>query len=98
MPFVKVWIHFVYEESLGFRGSSAKADKKSDCSPLAEASGNMESRGNLGRSGDKRLHGCGYKCQLYPESNPDYVPSRASLIFGSGYVDCTNVARTGLDR
>ncbi len=61
MPFVKVWIHFVYEESLGFRGSSAKADKKSDCSPLAEASGNLESRGNLGRSGDKRLHGCGYK-------------------------------------
>jgi hypothetical protein len=36
------------------------------------------------------------KCQLYPESNPDYVLSRASLIFGSGYVDCTNVVRTGL--
>jgi hypothetical protein len=27
----------VYEESLGFRGCSAKAGRKSDCSPLAKA-------------------------------------------------------------
>jgi len=32
----------------------------------------------------------GIKCSHYPASNPDYVLSRASLIFGSGYVDCTN--------
>jgi len=39
----------------------------------------------------------GIKCQLYTESNPDYVLSMASLIFGSGYVDCTNAVRTGLE-
>ena len=33
----------------------------------------------------------GINCEPYPESNPDYVLSRASLIFGSGYVDCTSV-------
>src|SRR5882762_5440189 len=38
----------------------------------------------------------GIKCYLDPESNPDYVPSRASLIFGSGYIDCTYVVRTDL--
>jgi hypothetical protein len=38
----------------------------------------------------------GIKCWLYPESNPTYVLSRAGLIFGSGYVDCTNAVRTGL--
>ncbi len=58
----------------------------------------MENRGKKGRSGDKRHHGCGYKMQLYPESNPDYVLSRASLIFGSRYVDCTNVVRTDLHK
>jgi hypothetical protein len=43
------------------------------------------------------INGCtdaGIKCQPYTESNPNYVLSRASLIFGSGYVDCTNVVRT----
>jgi hypothetical protein len=36
------------------------------------------------------------KCWPHPVSNPDYVLSWASLIFGSGYVDCTNVVRAGL--
>jgi hypothetical protein len=33
----------------------------------------------------------------YSESNPNYVLSCASLIFGSVYVDHTNVFRVGLD-
>jgi hypothetical protein len=35
MPFVKVWIHFVYEESLGFRGSSAKAETQGESFPTS---------------------------------------------------------------
>jgi hypothetical protein len=38
----------------------------------------------------------GIKCWSYPESNPDYVLSMASLVFGSGYVYRTNVVRTDL--
>jgi len=30
------------------------------------------------------------------KKNPDFVLSRASLHFGSGYVDCTNFVRAAL--
>ena len=40
----------------------------------------------------------GTKCSPYPEPNPDYVLSRAGLIFGSGYVDRSNVVRADLER
>ena len=61
MPFVKVWIHFVYEESLFSEVFRLKPRPSVNSSPLAEASGNMENKGNKGCSRDKRLHGCGYK-------------------------------------
>ncbi len=60
MPFVKVWIHFVYEESLVSEVLRLKP-KPRDSSPLVKTSGNMENRRNQGRSGDKRLRGCGNK-------------------------------------
>jgi hypothetical protein len=56
----------------------------------------MEDRDNMGCNCNERLHGCGDKMQPYPESNPDYVLSRASQFFGSGYVECTNVASSDL--
>jgi hypothetical protein len=52
-----------FEESLGFRGFSAKADGKADCYPLAKASGNIENTvnawggDNMRGGGDKRPHG-----------------------------------------
>jgi hypothetical protein len=61
VPFVKVWIHFVNEESLVSEVLRLKPKSRRNSSPLAEASGNMENRGNKGCSRDKRLHGCGYK-------------------------------------
>jgi len=61
MPFVKVWIHFVYEESRFSAVIRLKPKPRGNSSPLAEASGNMENRRNKGRSGDKRLHRCGHK-------------------------------------
>ena len=76
----------------------AKAETQGDSSPLVKTSGNMENRRNGGRSGDKRPQGRGDKCWPYPESNSGYVLYGTSLIFGSGYVDCTNVVRTDLAR
>ena len=74
----------------------AKAETQGDSSPLVKTSGNMENRRIKRRSGDKRLHGCGDKCWPHPESNSGYVLYGTSLIFGSGYVVCTNVVRTDL--
>jgi len=59
LPFVKVWIHFDYEASLISEVFSAKAETHGYCSPLVKTSGKMENRRRKGRSGDKRLHGCG---------------------------------------
>src|SRR5258707_9051377 len=61
VPFVKVWIHFVYEETWVSEVFRLKPKPRGDCSPLVKTSGNMGNRRNKGRSGDKRLHGCGYK-------------------------------------
>ncbi len=61
MPFFKVWNHFVNEESLFSEVLRLKPKPRWNSFPLAEASGNMENRRNKGRSGDKRLHGCGHK-------------------------------------
>ncbi len=41
MPFVKVWIHFVYEESRVPEVLWLKPKPRVNSSPLAEASGNM---------------------------------------------------------
>jgi hypothetical protein len=54
----------------------------------------MENRDNMGCSGDKNgFRYAAIDCWPYPESNPDYVLSWASLVFGSGYVDGTNFVR-----
>jgi len=37
-----------FDESLGFRGFSAKAEAQGDCSPLAKTSGNEENKDNMG--------------------------------------------------
>jgi hypothetical protein len=85
VPFVKVWIHFVDEESLFSEVFRLKPKYRGNSSPLAEASGNMGKQGqyrgqkryglggNMGCSGDKRQHGCGDKCWPDPESKSGYV-------------------------
>jgi hypothetical protein len=56
----------------------------------------MENESNIGCSVDKRSHACGYEMLPYSQLNPEYVLSSASLIFGSGDVDFTNVVRADL--
>jgi hypothetical protein len=41
MPFVKVWINFVYEESLVSEALRLKPRPRMNSSPLAEASGKL---------------------------------------------------------
>jgi hypothetical protein len=55
MPLCQSLDSFCLRREPGFTRISAKAEREGDCSPLAEASGNMENRDNLGCSGDKRL-------------------------------------------
>jgi hypothetical protein len=61
-------------------------------------SGNLENRGKMGGSGNKRPHMCGYKTRFLLESNPDYVLSWAGLIFGSGYVNSIDIVGSDLDQ
>jgi hypothetical protein len=57
---------------------------------------NMGGRANAGDNGDHGLTNAAIKRWPFSKPNPDDVLSRASLIFGSGYVDCTNVVRSFL--
>jgi hypothetical protein len=80
----------------GFSDSSAKAERTGDCSPPAKAGGNMQNRdiGALAIQDAVVINGftdAAIKCWPNPESIPDYVLSSASVIFGSGNVQGTNI-------
>lgn len=46
---------------------------------------------------DKRPLGCGYKMLALSGIKSGYILSWVNQIFGSKYVDCTNIVRAGLD-
>ncbi len=73
------------------RGFSAKAETQGERPPLAEASGNIENRDNMGVVVINGFTDAAVKCWSHSESNPDYVLSRATLIFSSDMLNIQHV-------